>query len=201
MKTSNKIAILILAAGTSTRMGTPKQLLPWKGTTLLGNIIKNALAVSATNVFVVLGAYAKKIKIGVDTGNIVFIDNPNYKSGLGSSLACGIEYLIKHDHEYQAALILLCDQPLLDSAYLDSIVTAFYKGGKGIVATAYGNRAGVPAIFDRKYFSELKTLNNDFGAKKILERHNEDLLTIKPMGKEQDLDTIEDYKAFIQDNS
>jgi molybdenum cofactor cytidylyltransferase len=200
MKTSNKIAILILAAGSSTRMGTPKQLLPWQGTTLLGNVIKNALAVSATNVFVVLGAHAKKIKKSVDTENIVFIENHNYKSGLGSSIACGIDHILKDDQEYQGALILLCDQPLLGSAYFGSIIDSFNKSGRGIVATAYGNKAGVPAIFGQTYFSELKLLNDDFGAKKIIGRFKEDLLTIKPKGKEQDLDTVEDYKALIQDN-
>lgn len=198
MKTSDNIAILILAAGTSTRMGTPKQLLPWKHTNLLGNAINSAVEVSPEHVFVVLGANAEKIKAALDTANLVCIDNPDYKSGQGSSLACGIDRIMQNDHPYRAALILLCDQPLLDSVYLDSMIAAFDDGNKGIVATSYGDRAGVPAIFDQKYFSKLATLDNDNGAKAIIKKHVNDLLVLDAGEKVMDVDTVTEYKHLIK---
>lgn len=197
MRISTDIAILILAAGESTRMGQPKQLLPWKDGTLLDNAIKTAKASRAKDIFVILGANSKEIRATILEEKIVVLDNPNWKNGLGSSISKGIEHLIESDKTYDGVLIMLCDQPFISSSYLNQIIRSFKENEGKIIATDYNNRAGVPAIFNISHFKELKQLNDDYGAKKILEQYREDLILIDPKGNELDLDTPEDYRTLI----
>lgn len=201
METTNAIAIMILAAGESTRMGEPKQLLPWKDGTLLDNAIKTAKASCANDVFVILGANSKDIKAAVLEEKIVVLDNPNWKSGLGSSISRGVDYLIESDTSYKGVLIMLCDQPFISSAYLNQIIESFKENEEKIIATDYNSRAGVPAIFNATHFQELKELNDDYGAKKVLEHYNEGMIMIDPKGNEIDLDTPDDYKTLINRSS
>ncbi len=196
-KTDTHIAVLILAAGASSRMGRIKQLLPWKKTTLLGNAIESAQDLENPDIFVVLGAHVDKIKENSVVKNIVCIDHTDWEKGLGSSIAFGIRHIVATRGDYHGILIMLCDQPLIDSIYLNVMVDTLKKNTKGIVATAYGNRVGVPAIFDKKYFPELMELNEDKGAKSIIGKHKYDVSTIRPDGKEIDLDNLEDYKNLI----
>lgn len=196
-ETDMNIAILILAAGASSRMGQIKQLLPWKKTTLLGNAIENAQGIENSDIFVVLGAHSEKIKEGVGIKNVEYVTHTDWEKGLGSSIAYGIRHIVATERLYSGVLIMLCDQPLIDSVYLNTMVDIFVNKGKGIVATAYGNRVGVPAIFDKKYIPELIELREDEGAKKIIGKHKIDVLILKPGGKEIDLDTLEEYKNLI----
>ena len=196
-ETNMNIAVLILAAGTSSRMGRIKQLLPWRTTTLLGNAIENALGIENSDVFVVLGAHSEKIRERIGKANVVCLDHRDWKKGLGSSIAFGMRHVITAERTRPAVLILLCDQPLIDSVFLNTMVETFEKNKNGIVATAYGNRVGVPAIFDATYFSELRDLGEDKGAKNIIEKYKNDVLILKPDGKEIDLDTLEEYQSLI----
>lgn len=188
------IAIVILAAGASTRMeGGIKQLLPWRNTTLLGNAIQNGTASTADDVITVLGAHSKMIRDRIKENGFSFIENRNWQSGLGNSIAFGVRHFLDTNNLYDGILIMLADQPLIDVNYLNDMMTAFQDSEKGIVATDYGNRRGVPAIFGTAYFSELCKLNTDYGAKDILKRYNHDVLPIHPDGKEVDVDTVSDY--------
>ena len=196
MVNQENMAVLILAAGQSSRMGKIKQLLPWKDTTLLGIAIKNAQAISK-DVVVVLGAYAAVIKNELDIKEALFIENQDWKNGLGSSLAFGINYLRNSDKEYSVTLITLGDQPLIDALYLKSILDAHNKTKKGIVATAYGNRSGVPALFSSKYFEALGKLDKDNGAKRFIDSNKNDTLILSPNGKTIDIDTVEDYNKIL----
>lgn len=195
---TKNIVVLILAAGASKRMGSPKQLLAWKNTTLLGNAIKTAKASKAADVYVVLGANASAIRAEISKAETSAISNKDWQIGMGTSIAAGINYFIEENKSYTAVLILLCDQPLISTAYLDAMIKNFKEKDKGIVATKYGNGAGVPAIFDQKYFKVLMALKGDKGAKKILEHHSTDLLLLDPEGMELDLDTADDYNALLQ---
>lgn len=195
--TDMNTAILILAAGTSSRMGQIKQLLPWKKTTLLGNAIENAQHIENSDVFVVLGAHSEKIKEGVAISSVVYIDHTDWEKGLGSSIAYGMQCIEATERKYSRVLIMLCDQPLIDSVYLNTMVDTFKNIEKGIVATAYGDSVGVPTIFDKKYIPELVELGEDEGAKKIIGKHKTDVSIINPGGKEIDLDTLEEYKNLV----
>lgn len=196
MNTSDDIAVLILAAGESKRMGEPKQLLPWKETTLLGHTISIARSVTP-NVFIVLGANYEKISKskGLENAKVVF--NAKYKSGQGSSLSVGIEYLDNQEQQFEGVLVLLCDQPLITSNYLKNLLVTFSETKKGIVATKYNNKAGVPAIFQNKYFDKLKNIVGDKGAKTIIGENTYDVYLFDAQGQELDVDTKEEYERLV----
>lgn len=207
MPSYQNIAILILAAGASSRMGRTKQLLPWNDTTLLGNAIQNAAASNAGCVVVVLGANAKLIRKRIIQKNypsnkIQIIENTEWQSGLGSSIACGTKSLLKTHPHTEGILVMLADQPLIDTTYLNAMLTAFEKNGNNFegsngVATAYKNKAGVPALFPESYFEELAALHDDFGAKEIINRPKASFLVLEPGDKIRDIDTKSDYKNLI----
>jgi len=195
MYKDTNIAILILAAGAASRMGSIKQLLPWKTTTLLGNAITNAKTIT-NNVYVVLGANAQEIK-NKTVAEVTYINNSDWSSGLGSSIACGVEAIVNKG-QYAGVLIMLADQPLVDVNYINKLIDLFTKNDKGIIATNYGKKMGVPVIFNKTYFKELRNLKNDFGAKYILKNYNEDIISINPNGKEKDIDTPDDYQELLK---
>ena len=197
MVSSNNIAILILAAGASSRMGKiTKQLLPWENTTLLGKTIRTAKACTADSITLVVGAKATSIRKSVSQENIQIIENTEWKSGLGSSIACGTKFLLKTNPLINAILVVLADQPLIDSLYLNKVITTFNSEGKG-VATAYKNKAGVPALFPKAYFEKLVTLHDDFGAKGIINDIKESFAVLQPGYKTIDIDTKSDYENLI----
>ncbi len=187
------IAILILAAGNSSRMGSIKQLLPWKEATLIDNAIEQAKATHAVEVVVVLGAHSEKIKKNRETHGSVFLENKNWESGLGTSIACGINYIQNIKNKIDGVLVMLADQPLINTVYLNEMMFRFAETPKHIIATKYKNRAGVPAIFSPDYFPELAALKDDFGAKIILEKYKTRISGLESCGKTDDIDSQEDY--------
>jgi molybdenum cofactor cytidylyltransferase len=193
---TSSITVLILAAGASTRMeGGPKQLLPWKGTTLLGYAIQQAKQLS-DSVFVVVGAHASKIK-KIIPKSVEAIDNPNWKTGMGGSIAVGIQNILNTNNDLSGILIMLADQPFLDASYLEKIIVEFEHNECKIVATKYGKKLGVPAIFHTSVLSELSKLHEDFGAKHVIETYQTDTISISPEGKEIDIDTTKEYNQYI----
>ncbi|MBM1107110.1 nucleotidyltransferase family protein [Aurantibacter crassamenti] len=197
MTNNKEIAILILAAGESIRMGEPKQLLPWKETTLLGNIINEAKLVLPLNINVVLGGNFDAIKNINELKEVNVIYNPNFQQGQGTSISIGINEILKINNSIKAVLILLCDQPLITSQYLKELIVAFTTNTKGIAATKYDNTPGVPAIFHKKYFQELTNLKKDKGAKHTIINNSSDIILVNSNGKEVDIDTKEDYRKLI----
>ncbi len=185
-------AILLLAAGASSRMGSPKQLLSWGDTNLLGNAIAAAEASSADDVLLVLGANAELIEKSLPTG-VKIVKNEFWSRGMGSSIACGMRYLEESSKRYRAILIMLGDQPLIDTDYLNQMLLEKDTQEKGIVATEYNGRAGVPAVFSSRYFSELAQLDTETGAKAVLQEHGADVWLMNAGLKTADIDTKEDY--------
>lgn len=195
MGEKSQIAVLILAAGASTRMGrTVKQLLPWKGTTLLGHAISTAKASKADDVVVILGAQASQLHSMFEMSSVTLLENKQWPLGMGTSIACGIAHLIDHQKKWNGALIMLCDQPMVDVDYLNTLIDTF--ADNVIVATDYGERRGVPALFSKAYFHELAELKADYGAREVLQRHREDVIVLDAAGRTVDVDTPEDYKSL-----
>ncbi|MCX2679943.1 nucleotidyltransferase family protein [Galbibacter sp. EGI 63066] len=191
-----KTAIVILAAGASTRMGQPKQLLKWGDTTLLGHSVFLVRNTVAEALFVVLGANAKQISKTLDE-NVEVLLHKDWEKGLGTSIAFAVSELEKKN--FDGLLFILADQPFVTSAYLNQLIKSFHNDGKGIVASKFNGRMGVPAIFSSTYFEMLKKLNSDVGAKHIIQSHQNDLKTFKADDLITDLDTMEDYERALKD--
>lgn len=194
----NSIAILVLAAGKSSRMQGIKQLLPINDTTLLENSLEVAKLSKAVEVFCVLGANSETIKNQLTIENIELIINSKYENGLGSSIACGVDFIEKYIQKIGAILIILGDQPEIDSKMLNSIIDLSLKNPHKIIATSYQENLGVPAIFPKSYFLELKKLNKDFGAKKIIRKFSSDVISFNTSKSLVDIDTTEDYQNYLK---
>lgn len=197
----SKIVVLILAGGKGSRMGTIKQLLPWKDATLLENAIEQAKMSQASDIIVVLGAHATEIRSKISDKDILLVDNTEWESGLGTSISTGVNYIQNNIPHAEGVMVLLVDQPLIDTQYIDHMLDTFIKHSKGMVTTNYGNREGVPAIFDKNYFSDLKSLNKDFGAKELIQKNTHLNISLNPKGKELDIDTPEDYNTLLKEQS
>lgn len=191
-----KTAILILAAGSSSRMGKPKQTLPYKNTTLLVWSIAQAKNSKASSVFCVLGANAEIITKDISKHKVECILNPNFKDGLSSSIIAGIDYLKPKD--FDAVLIMLADQPNVNSNYLNTLIKTSEENLSKIIASNYIDKIGVPAIFTKEYFLDLLNLKGDKGAKDFLNNHQSKIIKLKPFNL-VDIDTKEDYKKLMLD--
>lgn len=191
------IPILILAAGESKRMGERvKQLLPWQNTTLLENALTQARESQVEEVYVVLGANEEIIKKQTQLPDDSCIYNENWSNGMGSSIVAGLRHIMSLSKDYDGVLVMLADQPLIDTAYLDKIIDTWGKARATITATGYENGLGVPAMFDKCHFPELLKLTKDYGARNIINDSN--IKIVNPQGKEVDIDTWQDYQVLVK---
>lgn len=192
------IAIAILAAGASSRMGTPKQLLKWGSNTLLTHAIKQALATKVKQVVVVLGSNYSLIQPQISTYPITVLKNEEWEQGIGTSIACVSKYLSNTKITPEAILITLADQPLISSTYLKKIIKSFTPNKNQIIASLYddGNK-GVPVLFDKIYLKELLLLNEDFGANSIISKNKKNTLSLQVNNVLGDVDTLDDYHNLI----
>jgi molybdenum cofactor cytidylyltransferase len=196
------ISILILAAGSSSRLGQPKQLVTFEGKTLIERITQTALSVSE-QILVVLGANSNLIKpkLEVFSTQINIIENPNWQAGMGTSISLGVEYLAPKS---DGIIILLTDQPLISQVLLQKMVQTFAEKNYPIVACDYGNQLGVPILFDKCFFQELKNLQGEQGAKSFLKKYSDKITSIEFKDGFFDIDTPEDLqklKTFINENT
>ena len=199
---ASHITVIILAAGASKRMGTPKQLLEWgKNNTLLGYAVDTALGINPSEVIVVLGAFYEQIENKLKDLPITILKNEEWRSGLGTSIACAAQYILESPEKISNILIMLSDQPFVTSEYLNNMCSEFVPNEKCIIASSYQNRAfGVPAFFDISYLKELTALHDDYGARHLLKRHESLIKTLHPPRENPDIDTPEDYKNNFNTN-
>jgi len=193
----NNIAILILAAGSSSRLGEPKQLLEINGKTLLQKAIETGLEVSDA-VTVVLGANKKMIQPTVSDYPIQIAFNGNWTEGMSSSIQVGMESL--EEGKYDGVLIMLCDQPFVDVLLLRNIISVFEKNKNPIIASWYNDKIGVPALFDVSFFGKLKKIKGQGGAKRLIMSHLEQVEQVVFEKGEIDVDTQEDWARLKNRN-
>ena len=194
----SKLAVLILAAGNSSRMGVSKQLLKWKEANLLQHAMNTVEKVSSQNL-VVLGANYSKIKSQIDDKNIRVLCNQNWQKGIGNSISFGINYIKESLPNIDNVLIMLADQPLIDADFLDQMIETHKLYPKKIICTLYQNeRLGVPAIFNKIYFDDLMQLNNDKGAKELLKKYTIDVIAINGGVVIRDIDTLAEYEDLYK---
>ena len=193
MSALGEIAILILAAGKSSRMGRPKQLLLWKGQALLRHVAEVALSVPQASVHVVLGANQELVAASLNGLPLKLCHNDCWHEGMGSSVRAGVRAVLNEQPATAAVLILLCDQPLITTELLQEMIRRHQEGAE-IVAASYRETLGVPALFGASLYSELLALQGDQGAKKIIQRHQEQAAVVPFPEAGLDLDTLEDYE-------
>lgn len=188
-------AIVILAAGASTRFGSPKQNLTYHpNESLLQNAIRHALTVSDT-VLVVLGANRESIEFSIKDQPVTILYNPEWAEGMASSVRLAVEKLRTDFLQVSSALFMLCDQPYADADLLLKIVNAA-QNDKGIIASHYNDTLGAPVLFKAKYFPYLIALRGAGGARNLIQQHHDDVEAIDfPLG-EVDIDTPEDWERF-----
>ena len=199
MPKQSKIVILILAAGSSSRMGSPKQLLKWKNSNLLNHTICKATELNAKKIIVVLGANADMIIPEIDHKEVKTLINKDWENGLGSSISVGVNYILQSSSGIDGLLIMLADQPLIEHDHYLKLMNAFSSGNKAIITTEYNdNKRGVPALFSKIYFKDLIDLNSDFGAKQLFKKYPESLISVKNEKSRFDIDTPEQYQNLYR---
>jgi len=189
---SDHCAAIVLAAGASTRLGQPKQLLKLNGETLLHRTVRLATETGCAPIFVVLGFNADQMQPEIRDLPAKTVINPEWQSGMGSSLRSGVEALMKATPQPKKILVLLCDQPTLSTEILSTLLQASVNAKPLITASSYAGRFGVPAIFDKQLYSDLLKLEGDQGARSVIQRYIHQTATVEFPGGIVDIDTPAD---------
>lgn len=193
----NKIGIIILAAGESKRMGSPKQLLQIEGKSLIHRTAEIALATDCYPVVMVIGANKPQIAPEIVDLPLTVIDNPMWHEGMSSSVKMGLAGVYMTYKEIEAVIILVCDQPYLSVSLLERMIEIYTTKKPRLIACRYGEQLGVPALFDRTLFEELLNLKGDKGAKPVLMNHLDEAHILQFEAGSIDLDTPDEYQAFL----
>ncbi len=172
---ASPVSAIVLAAGKSSRMGKLKQLMPLGKSTILEQTLKNLLDSTVAEVIVVLGHKAEEITKRLSGRPVKVVVNPLYRKGMGSSIAAGLRFV---DRQAQAVMLVLGDQPYVDSPTINRLIDAFGSNNKGIAIPTYRKQRGHPLIFDRKYQAQLSRLSGDVGGREIIKQNPQDILEV-----------------------
>jgi molybdenum cofactor cytidylyltransferase len=210
---------VILAAGNSSRLGQPKQLILFRGNSLVRHTVNAACEAGCSPVVVVIGNEGKKVHRELEAASVIKIQNKHWRRGIGSSIRIGIKALLKEvrslgrqvrtttradsvslcwarDHRSLDVVLLVCDQPFVNAHVIRSLITLREKTKKDIIASSYAHTLGVPALFDRSFFRALLSLGDEAGAKSIILQNRERVAEFEfPEGK-MDIDTWEDCERL-----
>jgi molybdenum cofactor cytidylyltransferase len=186
------VGLIILAAGESSRMGKPKQLLPYQGQSLIQYMVQNGLRSLCFPVVVVLGANAPLIKQEINDLPVFVSENPDWKEGMGSSIRVGMEMLLSVLPDVEAVIIMLCDQPFVKTTLLNLFIEQYQTTRVPVISAEYAGTMGVPALFDHTLFIHLQSLHGHEGARNIISGSQDVHAIPFPEGK-IDIDTPEDY--------
>jgi len=189
-------AAIVLAAGASTRLGQPKQLLRIDDESLLHRTVRLAEEAGCAPIFVVLGFEAERIRRELNGLNARVVINSNWKSGMGSSLHFGVEALVKEVPLPQQVLLLLSDQPKLSNQTLLNLMRKSAETGSLIVASSYAEKLGVPALFREKLYPDLLKSDGDKGARELIQRYQAQTSSIDFPEGVFDIDTVQDLERF-----
>jgi molybdenum cofactor cytidylyltransferase len=190
---SAHLHVIILAAGASTRLGSPKQLVQIAGRPALQHVVSNATAVAGGAVSVVLGSQAGDITRMMQHASASVLINRNWEEGIASSIRCGMSAV---SSGCDAVMLLLGDQVAVNASDLKRLIAAWNGQDSVLAASVYSGQLGVPAIFPRFAFSELMQLRGDQGAKAIINRYSSRLAHVPMPNAAHDLDTQEDVVAM-----
>jgi molybdenum cofactor cytidylyltransferase len=212
MSISGSIAAIVLAAGSSSRMGEGrhKLLLPLAGRPVLAHVLDSVLASSVRPIILVLGHRADEVREHVasylNNPAITIVENSDYLQGMSTSMRVGLQTLMAKttgtatEQPVTGAVILLGDQPLLTPQIIDTLISTQQKTGKRIVAPLYEGRRGNPTLFDASLFPELLEVSGDEGGRSVLARHKEEVETVEVGDAlaNYDVDTWEAYQQVVE---
>ena len=194
-----QVGLLLLAAGSSSRLARPKQLLPYQGQTLLRHAAEVAAASPCRPLVLVTGALHDELLPEVEGLPFHVVRNETWADGMGGSIAAGLQAL-EADHEsppVEAVVVILCDQPLLTEDIIGQFIVQFQATGQPVVAATYAGTQGVPALFSRAVFPQLLALRGASGARELLQQYQH-LPTVDFPGGATDVDTEAQYAALGQ---
>jgi len=181
--------VVILAAGASGRLGRPKQLLAHRGETLVRRAARFALETEPHTTIIVLGADADAVFASVADLALRRVECSDWRQGMGASLRAGLAAL---PARVSGALIVLCDQPALDSAHLHALRAAWRENPYRAAASAYAGRLGAPALLPRLWFADVSSTNGDHGARALLAKRSDQVVAVSNEALREDVDDDED---------
>ncbi|MEH6308646.1 nucleotidyltransferase family protein [Olivibacter sp. CPCC 100613] len=189
--------IILLAAGSSRRLGRPKQLLSYQGNTLIRRSVQVAERTNPAALVVVVGAIAELVTKEISEQKIDIVFNPHFQEGIASSIRCGVDFILTNYEEIENIIIMVCDQPYVNETHIRKLINEQQRTKVKIVASSYARQLGVPALFNNVLFKELSCLKGDTGAKGLIQKYWKETMAISfPLG-EIDVDTEEVYSNLI----
>jgi molybdenum cofactor cytidylyltransferase len=200
MPTGAIIPVILLAAGGSKRLGHPKQLLQYRGRTLLRHALDIALTSHAARVTVVIGAYPDRMRAELTGLPVHIVENADWESGMGRSIRAGLAATLAAGPT-DGVLIMVCDQPAVSPPLLDSLIDRHAQTAAPIIACSYGGTLGVPALFDRCTFAELAQLPDAAGARSLIQRYTSRVIEVPFPEGEWDVDTPDDQLRLNAENA
>lgn len=195
-----KYAIVILAAGTSARLGSPKQLLTFQGKNLLQHAVDTALETGCRSVFVILGANIELMRKELNNKPVFLCENAGWQEGLSSSIRCGLAIIESAQFLTENVIFMLCDQPYVNGSLLLQLIEKHQESGKPIVASSYDDKMGTPALFHKNFFPALMELKGDKGAQQLISANLDKVATVQFPEGITDIDTAEDYTLLLTKN-
>jgi molybdenum cofactor cytidylyltransferase len=190
---------IILAAGESRRMKTQKLLLPFRGKTIIEQVIENIRHSEVNRIMIVLGSGREDIMKAIGHLPVLTCFNENYKMGMLSSIKCGFSTL---PPSCKAALIFPGDQPMIPGDVINAVIHAYHDLQKGIVLPVYKGKRGHPVLIDMKYIHEIEKLSEDEGLRSLSYKFSDDVLEVEVNddGILRDIDTREEYLDAVSMN-
>lgn len=197
------ICAIVLAAGLSRRMGAQKVLLPFGGKTVIAHIVDQLLASIVDKVYVVTGHQAERIREGLSSRPVSIVNNPDYESGMLSSVRCGLRAL---PEQCKGVLVAIGDQPSITLKLVDRMIQSFIATGKRILVPCYDGKRGHPILFSQLYRQEILTHYDDVGLRGLLHAHPDEVfeLIVSNSSVLSDMDYPQDYQreiASMKDNA
>ncbi len=190
------VAAIILGAGAATRMGKLKQLLPFRGRTLIEHAVAQAIEAAFDPVIVVVGAESQAVRNTLAPRPVAIVENAHWQAGMGSSVSAGVRYLQAMGSDSAAVAIMLADQPLVTANHLRGMAELFARSGRAIVAANYNDALGVPALFKRSLFPVLAALEPGAGARALLRDGKQTAEAFDLPEAAVDVDTPADFAAL-----
>lgn len=192
-----KIGGIILAAGSSSRLGRAKQLLLFQGETLIHRSVSILKQLPLETIYLVYGARSSELEPELQKMSVPSIYNPDWSEGMASSLKVGLSAILEASPQLSAVLITLVDQPLVRPSHLAAMLQISQQHPAAIIAAAYNDLFGVPAIFPKTHFSAIMNQKGPVGAKKIIKKNKEQVIPFPCQPAAFDIDTEADYQDLL----